>query len=92
VRFQRFGSTTTIIEMLDSLISQEDADASKELANQFRKRGITLHLEKQCTKVEESGSELTVHFGDGETEEARASSLNTLNSSWIQRTVVLWCV
>jgi dihydrolipoamide dehydrogenase len=67
VRFQRFGSTTTIIEMLDSLISQEDADASKELANQFRKRGITLHLEKQCTKVEESGSELTVHFGDGET-------------------------
>jgi dihydrolipoamide dehydrogenase len=64
--FQRFGSTITIIEMLDSLISQEDADASKELANQFRRRGITLHLGKQCTKVEESGSELSVHLGDGE--------------------------
>jgi dihydrolipoamide dehydrogenase len=68
--FQRFGSEVTIIEMLPSLIPQEDVDASKELAKQFRKRGITLHLEKQCRKVEDSGSELTVHFGDGETLQA----------------------
>ena len=34
--FQRFGSEVTIIEMLPSLIPQEDADASKELAKQFR--------------------------------------------------------
>src|SRR5919204_1718740 len=65
--FNRFGSEVTIIEMLPNLIPQEDVDASKELAKQFGKRGITLHLEKQCTKVEDSGSELTVHFGDGET-------------------------
>ena len=56
--------------MLDALIPQEDADASKELAKQFGRRGITLHLGKQCTKVEDSGSELTVHFGDGETVQA----------------------
>src|SRR5881394_424636 len=68
--FQRFGSEVTIIEMLPSLIPQEDADASKELAKQFGKRGITLHLEKQCTKVDDDGSELTVHFGDGETVQA----------------------
>ena len=68
--FQRFGSEVTIIEMLPSLIPQEDADASKELAKQFGRRGITLHLEKQCTKVEESGGALTVHFGEGETVEA----------------------
>jgi dihydrolipoamide dehydrogenase len=60
----------TIIEMLDTLIPQEDADASKELAKQFGRRGITLHLGKQCTKVGDSGSELTVHFGDGETVQA----------------------
>src|SRR6185312_3510004 len=66
----RFGSEVTIIEMLPSLIPQEDDDASKELAKQFGKRGITLQLEKQCTKVEDSGSELTVHFGDGETVQA----------------------
>ena len=56
--------------MLDSLIPQEDADASKELAKQFQKRGIALQLGKQCTKVEDDGSQLTVHFGDGETVQA----------------------
>src|SRR6266571_8367606 len=68
--FRRFGSEVTIIEMLPALIPQEDADASKELAKQFGKRGITLHLEKQCTKVEERDGALTVHFGEGETVEA----------------------
>jgi dihydrolipoamide dehydrogenase len=67
--FARFGSEVTIIEMLPKLIPAEDDDASKELAKQFGKRGITLHLEKQCSKVEDSGSGLTVHFGDGETVE-----------------------
>ncbi len=68
--FQRFGSEVTIIEKLPSLLPQEDADASGELAKQFRKRGITLHLGRQCAKVEDSGSEITVHFGDGETVQA----------------------
>src|SRR6266849_52996 len=36
--FKRFGSEVTIIEMLPTLIPQEDADASKELAKQFGKR------------------------------------------------------
>ena len=40
--FSRFGSEVTIVEMLDSLIPQEDADASKELAKQFQKRNIAL--------------------------------------------------
>src|SRR5438046_2591723 len=65
--FRRFGSEVAIIEMLDMLIPQEDADAAKELAKQFGKRGIVLNLGKQCTKVDDNGSELTVHFGDGET-------------------------
>src|SRR5581483_8633681 len=68
--FRRFGSEVTIVEMLDSLIPQEDADASKELAKQFGKRGIALQLGKQCTKVEDDGSQLTVHFGEGETVQA----------------------
>jgi dihydrolipoamide dehydrogenase len=67
--FRRFGSEVTIIEMLPKLIPQEDDDASRELAKQFGRRGITLQLEKQCTKVEETGAGLTVHFGDGETVE-----------------------
>jgi dihydrolipoamide dehydrogenase len=67
--FRRFGSEVTIIEMLPKLIPAEDDDAAKELAKQFGKRGITLNLEKQCTKVEETGNGLTVHFGEGETVE-----------------------
>ena len=68
--FNRFGSEVTIIEMLPTLIPQEDEDAAKELAKAFGKRGIALHLGKQCTKVDDDGSKLTVHFGEGETVEA----------------------
>src|SRR5689334_14572143 len=67
--FRRFGSEVTIIEMLPSLIPQEDADAAKELAKQFGKRGITLHLETSAERVEDTGSAVVVHHG-GETTEA----------------------
>jgi len=67
--FRRFGSEVTIIEMLPQLIPQEDADASKELAKQFQKRGITLHLETTCDRVEDTGSGLRVHHA-GDTTEA----------------------
>ena len=53
--FNRFGSEVTIIEMLDTLIPQEDADAAKELAKQFGKRGIVLQLGKQCTARRAAG-------------------------------------
>jgi dihydrolipoamide dehydrogenase len=64
--FRTFGSEVTIIEMLDRLITGEDDDAANELAKQFGKKGIKLELGKQCTKVEQWGNSLTVHYGDGE--------------------------
>jgi dihydrolipoyl dehydrogenase len=67
--FNRFGSEVTIIEMLDTLIPQEDADAAKELAKQFGRRGIALQLGKQCTGVEQQGNQLRVSFGEGESVE-----------------------
>jgi dihydrolipoamide dehydrogenase len=67
---RRFGSEVTIIEMLPQLIPQEDADAAKELAKQFQKRGITMHLETTCTGVEERNGALTIRFGDNGTTEA----------------------
>src|SRR3954449_3510862 len=66
--FRRFGSEVTIIEMLPALIPQEDADASKELAKQFGKKGIALHLEMTCDRVEDTGSGLRVHYGGESTE------------------------
>ncbi len=47
--FERFGTEVTIVEMLDTLIPQEDADAANELAKAFARRGIALQLGKQCT-------------------------------------------
>jgi dihydrolipoamide dehydrogenase len=62
--FQRFGSKVTIIEMLPQLIPQEDEDAAKELLKQFGRRGIEVHLEAQCDRVEETGDGLRVYFGE----------------------------
>jgi dihydrolipoamide dehydrogenase len=60
---QRFGSEVTIVEMLPTLIPQEDEDAAKELSKQFEKRGIAVHLESQCDRIEDTGGGLKVHFG-----------------------------
>ena len=67
--FAHFGSEVTIVEMLPTLIPQEDADAAKELKKAFKRRGITMHLEKQCTGVDDLGDHLVVHYGDGESVE-----------------------
>ena len=67
--FERFGSEVTIIEMLETLIPQEDAEATNELRKAFTRRGITLQLGKQCTQVDDTGSGLVVRFGEGETVE-----------------------
>jgi dihydrolipoamide dehydrogenase len=67
--FERFGTEVTIVEMLETLIPQEDSDATSELRKSFARRGIVVHLGKQCTKVEETASGLVVHFGENETVE-----------------------
>ncbi len=67
--FERFGTEVTIVEMLDTLIPQEDDDATSELRKSFARRGIVVQLGKQCTKVEDKESGLVVHFGEGETVE-----------------------
>ena len=67
--FRRFGSEVTIIEMLPSLIPQEDADAAKELAKQFGKRGIDVHLDSRCDRVEDTGDGLRVHYNGDQTVE-----------------------
>ena len=62
--FRRFGSEVTIVEMLPKLIPQEDDDAAKELLKQFTKRGIAVHLESRCDRVEETGDGLGVSFDE----------------------------
>ena len=82
--FAHFGTEVTIIEMLPTLIPQEDADAAKELQKAFKRRGIAMHLEKQCTGVEEAGEQLTVRFGDGESVEADLMLVSVGRSPLVQ--------
>lgn len=65
--FQRFGSEVTIVELLPTLIPQEDEEAAAELRRRFGKRGIAIHLEARCERVEEVGDGLRVTTAGGET-------------------------
>ena len=67
--FGHFGSEVTVIEMLPTLIPQEDADAAAELKKQLTKRGITVHLESRCDKVEETVGALEVTYNGDQTVE-----------------------
>ena len=60
--FGHFGSEVTIVEMLPTLIPQEDAEAAAELKKQLEKRGIAVNLESRCDRVEDTGSALRVTF------------------------------
>jgi dihydrolipoamide dehydrogenase len=82
--FRRFGSEVTIIEMLPQLIPQEDADAAKELAKQFGRRGIAVHLETTCDRVDDTGSSLRVHFG-GDSVEADLMLVATGRGPTVER-------
>ena len=69
--FQRFGTEVTIVEMLADADPAGGRGRGEGAREAFGKRGIALHLGKQCTKVEDDGSQLTVHFGEGETRRGR---------------------
>jgi dihydrolipoamide dehydrogenase len=67
--FNAFGSEVTIVEMLDHLVANEDADAIKALEKEFKARKIGLQLGSRVEKLEGTASGVTAHFtkGDGTT-------------------------
>lgn len=65
--FNRFGSEVTIVEMLPKLIPAEDDEAATELAKQLGKRGIAIHLESRCDRVEEKKDSLVVSVNGDQT-------------------------
>jgi dihydrolipoamide dehydrogenase len=72
-----FGVEVTVVELLDRLLPLEDADSSKEMAKQFRKRGIETITGAEMTDVDTSGDGVTctIEGGDGETTELQADLL-----------------
>ena len=64
-----FGVEVTIIEVLDRLLPLEDADASKEIARAFRKRGITAMTGARVTAVESTARSVSVTVEAGSSTE-----------------------
>jgi dihydrolipoamide dehydrogenase len=65
--FKSFGSEITIVEYLPRVVPNEDEDVSKELARNFRKRGIDTYTGAKVEKVEktEGGAKVTFTTADG---------------------------
>jgi dihydrolipoyl dehydrogenase len=53
--FARFGSETTLIEMLPQLLPFEDADVGAELAKALKKDGIDIHVGTKLMSADSSG-------------------------------------
>ncbi len=63
--YRSFGAEVTVIEMLDRLAPLEDADLSKELAAQFKRRGIASIVGAKVTDVEKANGAVTLAVAKG---------------------------
>ncbi len=52
--YSRFGTDTTLVELLPRLMPLEDEEVSKEIEKSFRKRGIKSLVETKLEKVEKT--------------------------------------
>jgi len=62
--YRAFGTEVTVIEMLDRILPQEDADVSKIAQRSFKKRGITCHTSSRIEAIEVKKSKATASWKD----------------------------
>jgi dihydrolipoyl dehydrogenase len=60
--FRSFGSEMTVVEYLPRMVPNEDEDVSKELARNYRKRGIETHVGAKVDTVERTKDGVKVTF------------------------------
>jgi dihydrolipoamide dehydrogenase len=72
-----FGVEVTVVELEDRLLPLEDADASKEMAKQYRRKGIEVMTGAKMTEVEttDGGVVCTVENAKGESQTVEADLL-----------------
>jgi dihydrolipoamide dehydrogenase len=63
--YRSFGAEVTLIEALDRVVPLEDADISKELTAQFKKRGIKVHAGAKVEDVDKSNSRVKLAVNTG---------------------------
>jgi len=54
--YASMGTKVTIVEFMSNVVPVEDEDVSKELAKQYKKMGIEIHLNSSVEKVDISGA------------------------------------
>ena len=66
--YSSIGTEVTIVEFMDRIVPVEDADISKELEKQYKKKGMTIMTSSEVTKVDTSGTgcKVTVKTKKGE--------------------------
>jgi len=66
--YSRFGTETTLVELLPRLVPLEDEEVSKDLERSFRKRGIKSQVDTKLEKLEktENGVRVTGKTSKGE--------------------------
>jgi len=65
-----FGVEVTIIEAMNSIIPFEDADISKELTKEFKKKKMKIHTGVFVQKVEKINDSMVITLNNGTTVEA----------------------
>lgn len=75
--YSRFGTETTLVELLDRIVPLEDADCSKELARVFKKQGMKVETGLKLDKMEKTktGVEVSGKNAKGETVTLEAEML-----------------
>lgn len=68
--YHTFGVQVTIIEALNTIIPLEDADISRELTKEFKKKKIKIHAGVFVEKVEKTDGKMVVTLSNGSTVEA----------------------
>ncbi|MBX3288843.1 MAG: dihydrolipoyl dehydrogenase [Acidobacteria bacterium] len=58
--YHRFGTETTLVELLDRIVPLEDAEVSKELQRAFKKQGIKVETGLKLDKVEKTKKSVKV--------------------------------
>ncbi len=75
--FSRFGSKTTVVEILPRIVPLEDEEVSKELAASFKRQGIAVYVDTRVERLtrNESAVEVLARTSGGKTETFRAEKI-----------------
>lgn len=70
-----YGADVTLIEILDHVLPNEDADVSKEVARQYRRMGVDVLTSTQVETAVDDGAAVTVRCSD-----TRTGALHTVRA------------